>query len=159
MLPQMRIAIKSFNSEVDKILKDLGVRCSKEKQQYHLYVKDGPFDPELLTKAQVMLRLGNANNVRKVKQEARAIDRCLGRANGKHMITVILDEGDLHVQSSTRSRGALEKEWMAELGPEGHAFMDSCFQAVNVTGTINAIALTSTSPITMNTGGPLHPVT
>ena len=42
---------------------------------------------------------------------------------------------------------ALEKEWQTIFGAEGASFLNSCFQEINVTGAIIAIALTSMSPI------------
>ena len=65
---------------------------------------------------------------------------------------MILDEGDLNVQSSTRCEGKLEKEWYELVESEvcaagASTFLASCFQEVCLTATINALVLTSDSPV------------
>jgi hypothetical protein len=150
ILPQMHGAFKAFNKNVDKIvLKSLGCRSQKELNKYHLLPTESTFNRELTDKAQVMLRLANGGKVKTVReQEAAMIDKCVERTNWKYAITIILDEGDLHIQSHSRSQGALEKEWQRPIsGPEGSSCLSSCYQEINLTGTINAFALTSTSPI------------
>ena len=53
-------------------------------------------------------------------------------------VTVILDEGDHNIQSSSRQERALEKEWCELLRPEmcgsgNSSFLSSCFQEVYLT--------------------------
>ena len=52
-------------------------------------------------------------------------------------VTVILYEGDLNIQSSSRQEGALDSEWCELLRPEmcggrNSSFLSSCFQEVYI---------------------------
>ena len=81
-------------------------------KRYYLYTTEQKFNLDLMDKAQVLVRLANKGRVQDMKgQDVPTIQRCFPQKNGKHSITVILDEGDLNIKSSSRCEGALEKEW------------------------------------------------
>ena len=116
-------------------------------KRYYLYTTEQKFNLDLMDKAQVLVRLANKGRVQDMKeQDVPTIQRCFPPKNGKHSITLILDEGDLNIKSSSRCEGALEKEWYELVGSEMCAagtFLGSCFQEVYLTATINALASTS----------------
>jgi len=61
-----------------------------------------------LDKAQVLIRLAKKSNVQAMKeQDTPLIQQAFPPKNGKHSLTVILDEGDLNIQSSTNNQGLL----------------------------------------------------
>ena len=77
------------------------------------------FNPEFMDKAQVLVRIENIGRVKALKeQDVPTIQQCFPPENGNHSITVILNEGDLKIQSSSRQESALEQKWTELLRPE-----------------------------------------
>ena len=56
---------------------------------------------------------------------------CLIARNGEHSVTVVLDEGDLNIQSAQRDKGDLEKAWYHVNELEVTSFLGKCFQEVS----------------------------
>jgi hypothetical protein len=105
-------------------------------------------NPERSAKAQVPIRLTNKGKVQAMKkQDMPLIHQAFLPKNGKHSVTVVLDDGDLNIQSASRNSGALEKEWHSVSESEVIGFLSKRFQEVYLTSTINAFAITSDKPL------------
>jgi len=152
MVPLMKSAVQRFNDRIDRHIKKLIPRCgTREMKKYHILAMEGKFNPDLVHMAQLMIRISNKRQVERMKeQDVPLIDQSLGLNEGRHPITIILDEGDLNIQSASGEEGALERQWYEKIDSElaqASTFIESCFQVVYVTATINALAITGERPI------------